>query len=102
MSSDKRGKQSGQHQPSADRPAAEAKQEVVASTARPDGTSSGRDKVVLTEMAAHLKTLEQKLTSQPEINQAHVDNIRKAIARGEYRINPQRVAGKMVDFESDF
>jgi len=103
MPSDKSGKNSGPNQQTGDRqPADEGPRETESSSSHTNSVHSVPDKVVLTEMAAHLKSLEQKLGTQPEIDQAHVDYIRAAISRGEYRINPERVAGKMVDFESDF
>lgn len=64
--------------------------------------SSGQDKVSLTDMASRLKSLEQKLAQQPDVDQARVDKVRNAMARGEYRVNPERVADKMMNFESDF
>ncbi len=64
-------------------------------------TGSG-DTVSLTDMAARLKTLEQNLATQPEVDQARIDRVRDAISRGEFRIDPERVANKMMDFESDF
>ncbi len=67
-----------------------------------NATSSGQDKVSLTDMASRLKSLEQKLAQQPDVDQARVDKVRNAMARGEYRVNPERVADKMMNFESDF
>jgi len=65
-------------------------------------TTSGQDKVSLTDMASRLKSLEQKLAQQPDVDQARVDKVRNAMARGEYHVDPQRVADKMIDFEADF
>lgn len=80
------------------------------SSIRPEGSQSGSssgssvqgDTVHLTDMASRLKSLEQKLASQSEVDQSHVNRVRDAISRGEYRIDPDRVADKMMDFESDF
>lgn len=59
--------------------------------------------VSLTDMAEHLQSLEQKLSStQSDIDQAHVDRIREAISSGEFRIDPEKVANKLLDLESDF
>lgn len=64
--------------------------------------TSGQDKVVLTDMASRLKSLEQKLAKHPEVDQNHVNRVRDAIHRGEYHVNPDRVADKMMGFEQDF
>lgn len=66
------------------------------------GTSAQADTVHLTDMASRLKSLEQKLANQPDIDQSHVDRVRDALSRGQYQIDPDRVADKMMDFESDF
>ncbi len=61
-----------------------------------------RDKLVLAELASQLKSLEQDLAKQPDVDQDHVNRVRDAIKRGEYQVNPDRVAGKMLGFEEDF
>lgn len=61
-----------------------------------------RDNVVLTDMATQLKSLEQFLVTQPEVDQNHVNRIREAIKRGEYHVSPDRVADKLMGFEEDF
>lgn len=63
--------------------------------------TSAQDKVVLTDMASRLKSLEHKLSKQPEVDQDHVNRVRDAINRGNYRVNPDRVANKMMGFERD-
>jgi len=60
------------------------------------------DKANLTDMASRLKSLESKLETQPAIDQSKVNKVRDAISRGEYRVNPERVADKMIDFDADF
>ena len=55
----------------------------------------------LTDMAARLQTLEEQLTNKPGIDQANVDRLRDAITSGEYRIDPDSVAEKMIKLESD-
>jgi len=59
-------------------------------------------KLVLTELASQLKLLEHELSKQPDVDQNHVNRVRDAIKRGEYQVNPDRVAGKMLGFEEDF
>jgi negative regulator of flagellin synthesis FlgM len=72
-------------------------------TNRQGGSSTGQtDTVSITDMASRLHSLEKKLASAPDVDQDHVNRVRDAISRGEYRIDPDRVADKMMDFESDF
>jgi len=66
------------------------------------GSHAQGDTVSITDMAGRLRSLEQKLASQPDIDQAHINQVREAIARGEYKVNPDRVADKMMNFEADF
>ena len=62
---------------------------------------SGGDQDGLTDMAERLQNLEQQLADEPEIDQANVNRLRQAITSGEYRIDPDSVAEKMIDLESD-
>ena len=64
--------------------------------------SSGSDKVSLTDTAERLKSLEQQLASQPEVDKGRVSSVQHAISNGEYKVDPERVADKMIDFESSF
>ncbi|MDH5180188.1 MAG: flagellar biosynthesis anti-sigma factor FlgM [Gammaproteobacteria bacterium] len=67
------------------------------------GSSAGSsDKVSLTDTAARLKALEQQLTSQPEVNSIKVDEVKDALSNGNYKVNPERIADKMLSFESGF
>lgn len=67
-----------------------------------DRDNEVHNKVDLADMASRLKSLEHQLTTQPEFDQNHVNRIRDAISRGEYHVNPDRIADKMMDFEEDF
>ncbi len=66
------------------------------------GANAGQDKVSLTDMASRMKSLEQKLAQLPEVDQSRVDRVRDSLSRGEYRVDADRVADKMMDFEADF
>ena len=65
--------------------------------------SSGDDKVSLTATAARLKDLEQRLaTDSPPFDAERVNQMKQAIASGEYRVDAGRVADKMLNFEKSF
>ena len=91
----------GRSQQSGDRQVGTARRGDDASTSD-DNSTSQNDTVSLTDMAAHLQSLEQELSAQPDVDQEHIDRVRSAISRGEYRVDSDRVADKMIDFDSDF
>lgn len=65
------------------------KQEIV---------SSG-DQVKLSAGSKSIQQVEAEIRSMPEVNDALVDRIRTAIENGEYKIDYDKLAGKMLDFE---
>jgi len=62
--------------------------------------SSSSDKVSLTSTASRLKDIEQRLSTQTPVDNNRVNQMKSAINNGEYDIDADRVAGKMIDFES--
>ena len=101
MPNDINGINSGRNQTSGDRQVSSIRREATSDSQSKAGKTQG-DSVSLTDMAGRLQSLENKLASQSEVDQSHVNRVRDAISRGEYRIDPDRVADKMMDFESDF
>lgn len=102
MSNDISGIKSGRSHQTTERPTQGVSRDSdSAANTRNTPETGSQDKVVLTDMAARMKSLEQKLAKQPEVDQAHVSRVRDAINRGEYSVNPDRVADKMMGFERD-
>ena len=64
--------------------------------------ASSNDKVTLTDTAAKLKALESDLTNQPVVDGSKVKNMQTSIQSGNYKMNPERIADKMINFESAF
>jgi negative regulator of flagellin synthesis FlgM len=58
------------------------------------------DRVSVTSEAARLQEIEEHLLSVPEVNAQKVAEIKAAIASGTFEINPQRIAEKLIAFES--
>jgi negative regulator of flagellin synthesis FlgM len=58
------------------------------------------DVVTITPSAAKLQAVEQKLASIPVVDQARVDQLRNAIESGQYKVDPQRTAEKLLQMES--
>jgi len=65
-------------------------------------SSSSMDKVTLTDTAAKLKALEAELTNQPMVNENKVKDMQTSIQSGTYKMDPERIADKMINFESAF
>lgn len=61
----------------------------------PATNASSGDKVSL----SNIQKLEDEIKSFPEVNDAAVEKVRAAIANGEYKIDYEKLAGKMLDFE---
>ncbi len=101
MPHDISGINSGRSQHSSDRQVSSVKSESGSSTSSSRSSTEG-DSVQITDMAGRLRSLEQKLATQSDVDQSHVNEIRDAISRGEYKVDPDRVADKMMDFEADF
>ena len=102
MSNDISGINSGRSHHTTDRQTQGVNRDSGSTESRNSTETGSQDKVVLTDMAARMKSLEQKLSKQPDVDQAHVSRVRDAIKRGEYQVNPERVADKMMGFEKDF
>lgn len=62
--------------------------------------ASPTDHVTLTKTAAKLQKLEKDLSNVPEVDQDRIASLRKAIASGEYKVDPVKTAEKLVRFES--
>ncbi len=74
------------------------------SAARKDAenvSQTGSDKVSLTHTAAKLKDIEKRLAGESPVDSDRVNAMKSAIANGDYRVNAERVADKMIDFESE-
>ena len=96
------GLNSGRAQQSSDR---EMKKVSKASTgnskaAGQGGGGSKSDSVTLTGTAARLKEIEQSLAEQPVVDAERVHNVQTAIKNGEFEIQPDRVADKIIDMET--
>jgi negative regulator of flagellin synthesis FlgM len=69
------------------------------SQAASQSAASRQDSVSLTSSAQQLSQVQSKSTEAP-VNQEKVDKLKKAIADGEYRINPEVLAQKIAKLES--
>lgn len=60
---------------------------------------SGQDSVSITPQAKQLNELQKKATDAPVVNQKKIDELKKAISAGDYKVNPEKLAASIADFE---
>jgi negative regulator of flagellin synthesis FlgM len=59
----------------------------------------GGDQVKLSSSSLNIQQVEAQVSKMPDVDDKTIDRIRSAIDSGEYKINYQQLAGKMLDFE---
>lgn len=64
-----------------------------------ESTSTAGDRVTLTNTASRLKDIEQQLSNTSSIDNARVAEVQSAISNGEYNVDADRIADKMLSFE---
>jgi negative regulator of flagellin synthesis FlgM len=62
---------------------------------------SGEDQVRLTSDARQASAIADRIATLPTIDRARVDAVSAAISRGEYRIDADRIAERMLALEQD-
>ncbi len=83
---------------------AQAKQELTQSTNQTGNNkaqvkSAAQDSVSITPQAKQLNELQKKATEGPGISQKKIDELKKAINDGDYKINPEKLAASIANFE---
>ncbi|MBE7375362.1 MULTISPECIES: flagellar biosynthesis anti-sigma factor FlgM [Pseudomonadaceae] len=63
-------------------------------------TASTADTVQLSPEAQRLQQAADKLSDQPAVDQERVAKLRQSIADGSYQVDSQRVAAKLLAFET--
>lgn len=61
--------------------------------------NSQGEQVNLSNSVKNIQQVEAEIRAMPEVNDATVERIRNAIASGEYKIDYEKLAGKMLNFE---
>ena len=61
--------------------------------------SAAGDRVTLTNTASRLRDIEQQLSNASSIDSARVAEVQSAISNGEYNVDADRIADKMLAFE---
>lgn len=60
-----------------------------------------QDSVSITPQAKQLSELQKKANDEPAVNQKKVEQLKKAIQAGEYKVNPEKLAESIMKFELD-
>lgn len=63
-------------------------------------TSSAGDRVTLTSTASRLKDIEQQLSAGSNVDSNRIAEVQSAINNGDYTVNSDRIADKMLAFEN--
>lgn len=66
----------------------------ASATARP-----AEDKVSISEESLHVRELQQQLDQVPEVDAEKVNAIKQAIARGDYPLDPKKIAANLMNLE---
>ena len=64
-----------------------------------ESTAATGDRVSLTSTASRLKDLEQQLNKTSPVDKERVAAMQTAISNGDYKVNADKVADKMLAFE---
>lgn len=64
-----------------------------------ENTTSTADRVTLTNTAARLKDIEHQLNNASSVDSARVAAVQSAISNGDYTVDADRIADKMLAFE---
>ena len=60
---------------------------------------SSSDQVKLSTSSMNIQQIEAEVSKMPDVDDKTIDRIRSAIDNGEYKIDYQQLAGKMLSFE---
>ena len=59
------------------------------------------DSLSLTPQAQQLSELQKKANDAPVVDQKKIEKLQKAIASGDYKIDPEKLAASIAKFEFD-
>lgn len=62
---------------------------------------ASKDSVSITPQAKQLSELQKKAQDAPVVNQKKVEQLKKAIMSGEYKVNADKLAASLAKFEFD-
>lgn len=75
----------------------QVKQQVAADSA--NTKTAHQDSVSLTPQAQKMTELQKKASDAPVVDQKKIEQLKMAIASGDYKINPEKLAANIANFE---
>ncbi len=63
--------------------------------------SPAQDSVHITSSARLLASLSEAVKNAPDVNGNRVAAVQQAISAGQYRVNPERIANRLLQLEQD-
>lgn len=64
--------------------------------AKSGSDASGGSSVQLSALSGHLQQLEQSIADTPVVDSGKVEEIKTAIAQGQFQVNPEKVADGLL------
>ncbi len=71
--------------------------QVQTSAASPSGVGDEGDRTTLTSGSGSVSALVSQAMSSPEVRQDKVQSLQQAVSNGSYQIDPDKIAGAMID-----
>lgn len=72
----------------------------AAETGKPVAGDNGGEQVRLSDEAQQIQQTTDRLRELPEVDAERVEKLRQAIADGSYQVDSQRLASRLIAFES--
>ena len=65
------------------------------------GKAVTAETITLTDAASNLRNLETRLSKSPVIDNQRVEDVKTALENGTYKVDPEKIAQKLFDFEAE-
>ncbi|MGB2741596.1 MAG: flagellar biosynthesis anti-sigma factor FlgM [Cognaticolwellia sp.] len=88
-----------QVKPKIDQQAQNKQQVSESANASQQAKLATRDSVSITPQAKQMNELQKQAADAPVLNQKKIAELKSAIASGDYKINPEKLAASIANFE---